>query len=277
MRIMKNVMIFINPDKDFGPEEHIDIKIQIDNSLDLCWKKEDIMLITNFPYEYNGIKAMILSGNNFTPYFGTATKIKTIISLFKKNLIKKRVLYWFHDLDVFQNYEVSDKEMRDEIGRADIGLCDKGRMPRWSTGSIFFKFKSLDIFQAILKVANKYQINEEPAFNAITSNNLLWVTTDNPEEVVVNNFIPANIPGTKNINKRIKKINIKYNFMGANIRSCYKMAGGQFKMVHFHPFGDEMTYGGQKARDFFIHGKNKLQIKLIPDRLAAIFKRHGIQ
>ena len=37
---MKNLLIYVNPRKDFGEEEKIAIKIQIDNSLDLGWKKE---------------------------------------------------------------------------------------------------------------------------------------------------------------------------------------------------------------------------------------------
>jgi hypothetical protein len=54
---MKNLLIHINPvSKIFSPEHEDLTRIQIDNSLELRWKKEEILLVTNFPYEYRGIK-----------------------------------------------------------------------------------------------------------------------------------------------------------------------------------------------------------------------------
>ena len=55
---MKNLLIFISPAGGF-PKEHEELtKMQIDNSLELGWKPEDILLVTNFDYEYRGIKAV---------------------------------------------------------------------------------------------------------------------------------------------------------------------------------------------------------------------------
>lgn len=54
---MKNLLIYIHPDRkfvgeSFSSETDVLPKIQIENSLKLGWKKEDILLVTNFPYEY---------------------------------------------------------------------------------------------------------------------------------------------------------------------------------------------------------------------------------
>lgn len=271
---MKNLLIYINPREDFGEEEKITIKIQIDNSLDLGWKREDIMLVTNFPYEYSGIKAIEVGGENFASFFPQASKINTIVDLFEKGLIEKDQLYWFHDLDVFQNEVITQSEL--ELENVDMGLCDKGRMPRWATGSVFFKNSAKDIFGFIKEISDKYKINEEPAFNALTSNNLLWTTGTRPEETMGNRIVPANIPGTENISQRVKKINITYNFAGWNIRSCYKMAVKPFKVVHFHPFDPVPYPGGAKALDFFMYGKNKINKILMSERLIKIFNQHGI-
>ncbi len=268
-------MIYINPLKCFGDEEKITIKIQIDNSLDLGWKREDILLITNFPYEYNGIKAIEISGDNYAPFFPPASKISTIVDMSEKGLIEKKQLYWFHDLDVYQNEVITEIEL--ELNGIDIGLCDKGRRPRWGTGSMFFKENAKDIFRLIKQVAYKYEINEEPAFNAITSNNVLWATEAKPEATMGDRIVPANIPGTENINDRIKKINISYNFVGWNIRSCYEMAVKPIKVVHFHPFDPVPYPGGANALDFFMYGKNKINTVLMPERLIKIFNRHGIK
>jgi hypothetical protein len=271
---MKNLLIYINPIEDFGKEEKITIKIQIDNSLDLGWKREDIMLFTNFDFEYNGIKAIEISGDHFRSFFPPATKISAIIDLIEKGFLKDGELYWFHDLDVFQLDEITEAEL--ELEGIDIGLCDKGRMPRWATGSVFFKTSAVDIFRLIKQVSDKYQINEEPAMNALTSNNLLWAIEERPEDVVDERFVALNIADTENINQRIKKMNISYNFAGWNIRSCYKMAIKPLKAVHFHPF-EHVLYGGENVLDYFLYGKNKLRVQFVPDRLVKIFHKHGVK
>lgn len=274
---LKNLLIYINPRQDFGEEEKITVKIQIDNSLDLGWKREDILLVTNFPYKYNGIKAIEVSGRNFAPFFPPATKISTIIDMSEKGLIEKGQMYWFHDIDVYQNEVITQSEIELELGTADLGLTDKGRMPRWGTGSMFFKESAKDIFGLIWQIAYKYQINEEPAFMALTMNNILWATETRPEDTIGDRVIPANIPGTENINERVKKINISYNFAGWNIRSCYKMAVKPIRAVHFHPTDTAAVYGGMNALDFFMHGKNKIGVQLVPERLVKIFNKHGIR
>ena len=62
---MKNLLVYVSPNKQFDDEHKILAKIQIDNSLDLGWKKEDIILATNFDYEYRGIKSVIVDDNIF--------------------------------------------------------------------------------------------------------------------------------------------------------------------------------------------------------------------
>lgn len=270
---MKNLMTYVNPSKSFGEEEKVTVKIQIDNSLDLGWRTEDIILATNFPYEHNGIKAIEVSGDHYRSFFPQASKISTIIDLIEKGIIKPDELYWFHDFDVFQNEVITETEL--ELDGIDIALCDKGRMPRWATGSMFFRESAKDIFGFIKEVSDKYKLNEEPAFNAITSNNILWATDE--ERSIGERFVPANIPDTENINERIKKLNISYNFAGWNIRSCYKMAVKPIRVVHFHPLDDDAIYGGMNALDFFMHGKNKIGVQLVPERLVKIFNKHGIR
>ena len=86
---MKNLLIYINPSKDFEGEEKTTVKIQIDNSLDLGWKKEDIMLVTNFPYEYNDVRSLVIGDDAYCHYFPRCSKWPAIIKLFENKLIKK--------------------------------------------------------------------------------------------------------------------------------------------------------------------------------------------
>ncbi|MDO8619477.1 MAG: hypothetical protein Q7R49_06080 [Candidatus Daviesbacteria bacterium] len=272
---MKNLLIYINPRKDFDDESKIAIKIQIDNSLDLGWKREDIMLVTNFPYEYNGVIALQSGDENYCPYFPPASKICTIVELFEKGFIEKGQIYWFHDLDVFQNEAITEAEIISELSTAEFGLTDKGRMPQWNTGTIFFKGSASDIFRMIKELSRKYETNEEFALRAITTNNILWATVRS----ALNNdqIILADIPGAENCDKRVKKINISYNLRPWNIDSTYRMAIKPIRAVQFHPLEARPCISGVTPLEFFMYGKNKINTVLMPERLIKIFIQHGIK
>lgn len=274
---MKNLLIYINPRHDFGLEEKITAKIQIDNSLDLGWKRQDLVLVTNFPYEYNAVKAIIVGDENYCASCPATSKINTIVDLFKKGLIEKGKLYWYHDFDVFQNEVITQSEIELELAAADLGLTDKGRMPRWNGGSLFFKEGSRDIFSRAKEIAYKYNTTDEVALMVLATNNLLWVTEPEPEVTIGDRIVPANIPGMENAGERIKKINITYNFRGWNIRSTYEMAVKPIRAVQFHPFDPTPYPGSMNALVFFMYGKNKINTVLMPERLIKIFHKHEIR
>ncbi len=286
---MKNLQIYIHPRHDFGAEEKVNIRIHIDNSLDLGWKKKDILLITNFPYEYNGVKAIVVGDENYCAALPTRSKINaivdvfiisplihiypinTIVDLFNKQAIDPNELYFYHDIDSFQNEVITDSEVDAELGKADLGLTDKGRMPQWNSGTIFFRPSAADIFNQVKEVAYKYNATDEEAFMVLYTNNLLWATE--PGGPTGDSFLPANIPGMEKAGERIKKINISYNFRRWNLRSTYGMAVKPIRIVQFHPFPEPDI----NEVDFFMYGKNKINTVLMPERLIKIFHHHGIK
>jgi hypothetical protein len=269
-------MIYIHPRHDFDEDEKKVVRVHIDNSFDLGWKKEDILLVTNFPYEYRGIKALIVGDENYCVTIPATSKVNTLVNVFTVttigDLIRKRLItdeiYWYHDLDVFQNEVITEEEIKLELGTADLGLTDKGRMPKWNGGTLFFRKSAADIFQATKDIAVKYNTGDEESLMVLSTNNLLWATR--PDVETSDDFVPANIPGMENAPERIKKVNITYNLRPWNIRSTYAMATKPIRVVHFYPpFKDEL--------DFFMHGKNKLNMVLVPERLIKIFNKHGIK
>ena len=72
-----NFMVFVID--DFDQDRGFDwsntqsltyIKAQIDNSLAFGWKPEDIIIATNFEFEYNGVKTVIFENQSkFSQYF----------------------------------------------------------------------------------------------------------------------------------------------------------------------------------------------------------------
>jgi hypothetical protein len=253
---VKNLLIYVNPRKDFDDESSVLIKLQIDNSLDLGWKQEDILLVTNFPYEYKGIKSVVVSDDCYCDYSPQASKINVITSLLNSNLIDND-LHWFHDIDAYQLHHLTESEL--EIDTADMALTDYGRMKRWSTGSIFFKNSSKDIFGLIQQIMYKHKFDEERALYILTGNDTLTVT---------GKFIKGHT-GTENINNRVKKINISYNFQMMNVRSCIKIAIKPIRVIHFHPWRESTL-------DFFMYGNNKIGYKFMDDRIIRMFRLHGI-
>src|SRR5512147_539180 len=104
-------MVFVSPDRNFrngdwGNEAEALAKIQIDNSLELGWNRENILLATNFDWGHNGVNSLVVSDSAICPHSITAGKINVILELFDKGIIDGN-LFWFHDLDAFQLEPIS--------------------------------------------------------------------------------------------------------------------------------------------------------------------------
>lgn len=260
---MKNLMIYISPTDSFNnPRPDLAandagqlVKVQIENSLALGWKKEDILIVTNFEFQHREIKTIVLSDVDFFDRKPQVSKINAIIKLFENGMIKKGETYWFHDLDAFQLEPITEAEIG--ISDSQIALTDFGGgkhfggEDKWSTGVIFFRSASKDIFNGIKELAYEKKIDEEEALGLLTINN-------------------------PKIRKRVKKINNSYNFIGYNLRSVYKKSIKPLKTIHFHPLAGNRRLGTGNSLRFF-KGENKLDIPLITDRLVKILKYHRIR
>jgi hypothetical protein len=176
---MKNLLIYISPTGSFdnpradlaSNDVPVLVKVQIENSLELGWKPEDIILVTNFEYQYAGIKAVVLTGVDFFDRKPQASKINAIIKLFETGLIEDHELYWFHDFDAFQLEQITEEEIDlkpDQIGLTDYGGGKYfGGIDRWSTGVIFFRSGTKDIFEGLKEIYYQKKIDEEEALHLL--------------------------------------------------------------------------------------------------------------
>jgi hypothetical protein len=156
--------------------------------------------------------------------------------------------------------------MESELGMAEMGMTDKGRMPMWNMGSIFFKYASREIFDWNKDLLNKFITSEEHTIWALNGNDIYYLGSN---EIFIPALTERDNPKLKYIHQRIKTINISYNFRTWNIRSTIRIAKKPIRAVHFH-FTDKYEL------DFFMHGKNKLNMVLMPERLIKIFNKHGV-
>lgn len=241
---MKNVLIHLGyPIRAFDKERSVLCRIQIDNSYRLGWGKEDILLVTNFKYEYNGVESMVVGDENYCPFRPRSTNTVTIPHLFELGIIKEGELYWVHDFDAFQNHRI------DEVNRlmdgADVGLTTYGWSRKWCMGSFFFKSTSRDFFELIKEVVYKDETEDERALVSLTRGNI------------------------NNINNRYKVLNITYNLGMRGVESNYNIADKPIKVLHFHP--------SQSLLQTFMYGKNGLGMPLMSEGLVEVFNQHGIK
>jgi hypothetical protein len=234
---MKNLLTYINPSKDFDSETKKLIKLQIDNSLELGWDRKDILLFTNFPYEYDGVVSTIVPDDLFCPYFHQMSKINAILWMFEQGMIGDDV-YWFHDNEAFQNHPFT-REFPKDLYLTDYGYCD-----RFNTGSFFFRKGARKAFERIKEDSDAHQDGEEWALGRIHKEldyELLNIT--------------YNFPGSVNANK--------------NFEMIYKKTDLPVMVSHFHP--DNLR--GVFYR--IMTGENILGVNILSERLIKYFNKYG--
>ena len=199
---MKNLLIFISQ-KDGFPKEHEELtKMQIDNSFELGWKTEDILLVTNFSWEYRGIKSLVLTGDYSALDGNRSSKIAVINKLFQDGVIKDD-LYWFHDHDAFQLVLMRDPE----LGESVAGFTDHGWSRTWNAGSFFFTKEARELFQQIYDSMMERKTNEQDALTYLWENGV----------------------------KGCKLLNITYNMGIYHAYSNFQRSDKPLLVAHFHP------------------------------------------
>ena len=250
---MKVVFTNVNPHKKFNREKTILVKLQIDNCLDLGWRVEDIFLATNFPYEYRGVRSYNVGDDNYCGIddrryaFKVSSHIFVVSELLKKGMIERGELYWYHDLDAYQEIPITEEELG--LDSVDLGLTDYGWSPKWNLGSFFFKESAKDVLWLLRDTI---------------------VSTKTPDERSMRMLV-----NTGQVKKsRYKKLNITYNFGMRHIGVMYPMATKPLKVIHFHPIykDDDIP---DTVMNMFRYGKNPIGIPLMNKRLMDLFDKHG--
>ena len=156
---MKNLLIYIGLEPKFSEEHEVLTKIQIDNSLELGWKIGDILLVTDFPWKYRGVKSCVVKGNFNALDGNRSSKISVINSLFDMGKIRDGDVVWFHDHDAFQLEPMKELKLYPKVAAFTIDQKSKG----WNAGSFFFTRGAVDMFQKIYTTMMERGTNEQDA------------------------------------------------------------------------------------------------------------------
>jgi hypothetical protein len=201
----KTLLTFLSPNKKFDADYNDNrmVEAQIDNSL-LYWNPKDILFTTNFPFEYHGVKSLIVPDELYYAPQPKSNKVNIIIYLLENNLLPE--LTWFHGLDAFQLAPI------DITLQTSMGIADYGFKPMFNTDSIFFTPQSLEVFRLIQKVLYMHKTSDEEI--------ALW-------KLYGDNY--------RNINAKFEKINNSYNIGMRQTDYVISLSEKPLIVAHFPP------------------------------------------
>jgi len=244
---MKNIMVHINPEHKFSfrfeKDSDILVRIQIDNALELGWDKKDIILLTNFTYEYRGVCSRVVSDENFCTFRPLSSKTVTIANALESTMLGDD-LHWVHDFDAFQIAPFPN--IGKEMDGFDAGFTDYGWSQKWCMGSYFYYPSARGLFSQIKGIIYAQKLEDERALVKIG----------------------REIPG-------VKRLNITYNFGMRHIKDNWEKADKPLKVVHFHPWYKDSRLP-DTTLNMFMYGKNELGRPLMSERLISLFRNYGI-
>lgn len=132
------------------------IKAQIENSLELGWDINDIILLANFDYEFMGVKSINVSLNKKCL---TGSKVFGMKYLFDLNMVDD--IIWSHDLDAWQNVIFTAPIIK------DIGIACYSNN-KYNGGSLFWNVNSKDIvYRIVSEIEDNGEKKEEPTLNKV--------------------------------------------------------------------------------------------------------------
>ncbi len=250
---MKNLLIYTGPQKRFSKEDATLAKIQIDNSLDLGWKRQDLILATDFTFEYNGVRSMILPDGLYYDFDKMANKSIVLAYLLSQGIIEPGQLYWCHDFDAYENSLINEAQL--DLENYDLGLTHYTYKPQWQFGSLFLRSSSKDILKLL-----DLTIRAKPYSSRNNEKTLTQLINDNAID-----------------SSRYKRMNVTYNIMKRYLQTIYPLAEKPLAVLHFRPSDPKDDRMPDGALNMFMYGKNSLKFPLMSDRLIKIFTQHGIK
>lgn len=252
---MKNLLVYVNPNKEFTDDTLVMSKLQIDNSLALGWKREDIIVVTDFPFKYNGVTALVIGKDFYVGWDKQSSKLPVITYMLNNDMLDKNTTYWYHDWDAYQDQPITEEEL--ELDNYDIGFTNYCYKVHWNCGVFFFKTTAKDIFNLWnekMFERKKRRRADEKALKFLTDYG----------------FIKR---------ERYKIMNTTYNFPYKDVSFGWLKARKPIKVLHFHPYSEDNWDHKlpDKVLNTIMYGKNRIGQPLMSERLIKLFHAYGIK
>lgn len=246
---MKNVILYIKDD-DTPYKTHDSIlrylHAQIDNSLHYNWDIKDIIILSNFPFEYNGVKN--INPKNLCEYNIWANKFYSLKELFEQYFTDD---IWLHDYDVWQ----IDQFDFPKFDGMFAGCPYDDTHLNWNGGSFFFNKNSYPLLEYIV---NFYEYNKDILSKLDDGRGPKWYS----DEIILCDL--RKIDEIKNL---FYSLTPQYNLGMTFFESRYRCSHKPIKAIHAKLLHET----DRKKYESISNGLN-----LIPDHLNNIVNKYKI-
>ena len=160
---MKNLMVLNVIDGGTKNRNRLDslillLNVQIENSLDLGWSTEDIIVMSNIDYNFMDVSTSLTELNLECL---TGSKMFAIKEYYKDISRDISDVVFCHDLDCWQNVWFEEPEFK------DIGIARYSNK-KFNGGSLFWKHTAKDLINEVVKqIADNKENKEEPTLNRV--------------------------------------------------------------------------------------------------------------
>lgn len=237
---MKNLMLYVHEPRSVVPNEVLrNLRLQIDNSLELGWNPTDILLFTNFPFTHEGVLALQIVPRNRPRTARLTSFHKTDCILRALDLGLDDELFWYHDTDAYQLRELEVPPVD-----ADLSFClyvTRGRL-LVQGGSMFVRPSARDLFASVFDLLKNHGYRKDE-------------------------FALTDLLARREHLGRFALLDYSYNLGDTDFELRHQLAREPARVAHFHIERPE-------HRAKFL-GQNGLQVEPLPARFQALMRRHG--
>ena len=184
---------------------------QVDNSLHYGWHINDIVIVSNFDFEYRGVTNTRLRVE--CDYNVWANKFYAIRQLFEDGMLDD---LWLHDYDVWQ----IDQFKFPEFDGMMAGCPYDHNHPNWNGGSFFF---SKDGYTLVQYICDFYEINKDIISKYDDGRGPKWFS----DEIIIEQL--RTIPELQNL---FSPLTPQYNLGMTYFNSRYQYANKPIKAIH---------------------------------------------
>ncbi len=175
------------------------LKAQIENALAVGWEPENIIFLSNFEFEFMGIKAEVIPMNTFCL---SGSKMFALKWLYDQGRVKETT--WSLDLDCWQNVWFDRPEFDTDVG------CSTYSNPKFNGGSIFWTPDAGDIVdEVVARITSGEEPKEEPTLNKVFK--------------------------SKEYKDRVTVLNYSYNVGCSGFIPRFEKSLKPIRVCHFHP------------------------------------------
>jgi hypothetical protein len=237
---MKNLMVYIveGAGTDLGQVTR-NLDLQVENSLALGWRAEDVWIYTNFPYASGGVQATEIQPAERPKTARLTSFHKTHCILAALDLAAPEEVVWYHDTDAYQLEPFTDSP-----SARPLAFCLYSTRERLLVqgGSMFMRPSARPVFEAVYDLLLHHGCRKD--------------------EIALTDVIAR-----PEFADWFDALDYSYNLGSTDFELRHQLAAKPIKVVHFHP--------GRPEHLRLYVGGNGLGVAPLGERFIQLLERHS--